>query len=291
MSDGYLSRVCELLEGAQERVIVVSAYLGASTLERLLDSVSPGVTRAVFSRWDMQDIASGATDWQAWDVAKAYAADLYACPNLHAKLYVSDENALVGSANATAAGLGGQGHGNLELLVPVEATQEDVSRVLALAAREARDAVPMGADAAGNDVGDTSVAVWLPEVYPDRLLKALQGQEPHTIETHRTCARLGVPEHHQGDAVLRRAVGETTVCRIVRHEFDARPTPMTVERLRDLLADKVGPELGVVSADRLAPLVYWLGQFGANTHAVTAPGDTIPTLYPGRRLVSYEFRE
>lgn len=287
-----LSRVCALFEAARERVIIASAYLGSRTLDRLLSSVPKAVTRvAVFCRWSVQDIASGATDWRAWNVARAHAADMYACASLHAKFYVSDDRALVGSANATAAGLGGEGRGNLELLVPVDAAQEDVARVLALATQEAKEAAPIGADVAGDDGRGSDVGFWLPAVDPDVFLDVVRGRRPHTIETRRTCARLGVPEHGQGEGAIRGAVGETTLFRIVRHEFDTRPTPMTVERLRDLLVDKAGSSLGEVSTERLAPLVQWLGRFGTNTHAITSPRETIPTLYPGRRLVSYEFKE
>ena len=287
-----LARVCALFAAARERVIVVSAYLGSRTLDRLLSSVPRAVTRvSVFCRWRVQDIASGATDWRAWDVARSYDADMFACPNLHAKLYVSDERALVGSANATAAGLGEDGGGNLELLVPVDAAQEDVARVLVLATQDATEAVPMGADVAGDDGGGEDVAMWLPEVDPDVFVDAVRGRAPHTIETRRTCAGLGLSGHRQDEVAVRRAVGETTLFRIVRREFDTKPTPMTVEGLRRLLADKAGSGFGDVSTERLVSLVQWLGHFGTNTHAMTSPREGIPTLYPGGRLASYEFKE
>ena len=286
----YLSRVCALFQAARKRAIVASAYLGASTLERILDSIPKTVTQVtVFTRWGKEDIASGATDWRAWDVARARSARLYACPRLHAKIYVADEMALVGSANATAAGLGGDNRGNLELLVPVKTEQVDVARVLDLVGREATEAVPIGFDATCDDVGH-DVPVWLPEVGPGELLEALWGRKLHTAQTRRTCSVLRVPQRQDDDVLLRRSVRETTAFRIVGHEFESRPTPMTVDGLRALLADKVGLGFDDVSEERLAPLVHWLGHFGTNTHAVTSPEDTIPTLYPGKRLASYEFR-
>ena len=287
-----LSRVCALINGARERVSVVSAYLGADTLERLLDSVPEAVTQvAVFTRWDIQDITSGATDWKAWDVARARSVSLCACPRLHAKVYVADEQALVGSANATASGLGGGSYGNLELLMPVDASQADVAQVLTLTAQESTEAVPFGADAASRDSSRDDVPIWIPEVSPDRFLQAFRGQKPHTGQTRKICSVLQVPERHQDDTLVRRAVRETTSFRVVSHEFDTRPTPMAVDGLRDLLADKVDFGFGEVPTGRLAPLICWLGYFGTNTHAVTSPGDLTPTLYPGGRLASYEFRD
>ena len=285
-----LSRVCALFSRARERVIVVSAYLGADTLEKLLDSVPAVVTQVtVVTRWDIRDITSGATDWRAWDVARASSASLRACPGLHAKVYVADEQALVGSANATASGLGGGGSGNLELLIPVAASQADVAQVLALAVQESTEAVPLGADASNHDSSSSDVPIWIPEISPDRFLKAFRGQSPHTDQTRRTCSVLRIPEHHQDDALLRSAVQNTTLFRVVSHEFDTRPTPMTVDGLRDLLADKVDFGFGEMSTKRLAPLIHWLGHFGTNTHVITSPGDLTPTLYPGGRLASYEF--
>ena len=113
-----LSRVRRLFTGARHRVVVVSAFVGAEALDKILESVPEEVEQiAVFARWDTNDIASGATDWQAWDVASRHAVPFYACPGLHAKMYIADEKALVGSANATARGLGFGGISNLELLI------------------------------------------------------------------------------------------------------------------------------------------------------------------------------
>ena len=286
-----LSRICSLFGEAKERVVILSAYVGAATLERLLDSVPEAVTQiTVFARWNIEDISNGATDWQVWDIAKARSTSLCACPRLHAKVYVADEQALVGSANATASGLGGGGHGNLELLMPVDASQADVAQVLALAVQESTEAVPLGADAASHDSSDNDAPIWIPEVNPDRFLEAFRGQRPHTDQTRKICSVLRIPERHQDDILLRSAVQDTTSFRVVSHEFDTRPTPMTVDGLRDLLVDKVDFGFGEVSSKRFAPLIHWLGYFGTNTHAITTPGDLTPTLYPGGRLASYEFR-
>ena len=283
-----LSRVCALFRGARKNAIVASAYLGANTLERILDSMPQTVQVSVFTRWGTEDIVSGATDWRAWDVAMARSARLYACPRLHAKIYIADENALVGSANATASGLGVGDRGNLELLVPVKANQVDVARVLDLVAKESTEAVPIGFDAAYEDPIGDDIAIWLPEIDPDSFVEIVQGRRPHTPQSRKMCAALRVLERQEDDTLLRKAVRETTLFRIVGHEFDSRPTPMTVDNLRDLLVDKVDAGFDRVSTDRLAPLVHWLGRYGTNAHAVTAPGDAVPTLYPGGRLASYK---
>lgn len=288
-----LSRICRLLGSAQEQVIIASAYLGAGTLDRLLEAIPDRVTRtAVIARWDIKDMTSGATDWRAWDVARRYAVPLYACPRLHAKIYVADDLALVGSANATASGLGLGGPGNLELLMPVPTSQEDVSRVLALTEEESVEAMPVGADVTGSDSGDDeSMPFWLPDIGPDRFLDALQRRSPHTDHTIKTCSWLHLSKEDRDDRLVRRAVQETTFFRVVKDEMDTRPTPMTVVDLRELLSEKIDARLGQLSSDRLALLVEWLGRFGANTHAVLSAGRATPTLFPGARLASYEITD
>ena len=274
-------------------MIVVSAYLGAGTLETLIDAVPVAVPRTkVFARWDIDDMRSGATDWQVWDVAKRCGVPLFACRRLHAKMYVADDEALVGSANATTSGLALGEEGNLELLIPVRTNQSDVSSVLAATEREAVEAMPIDADVASHGVSDDQIApFWIPEVGPERFLDALQGRRPHTEETLKTCSWLNLPENARDDADIRRAVREATSSRIVREQIDARPMPMTVLGLRKLLSSKFGSRLDQLQTDRLAFLVEWLGRFGANTHAVASPGDATPTLFPGTRIVSYEIMD
>lgn len=222
-------------------------------------------------------------------MAKSRGIPLFACPRLHAKMYIADDEALVGSANATTSGLALGEEGNLELLIPVQTNQSDVSSVLAAAEREAVEAMPIGADVAGHGASDDQRApIWIPEVGPDRFLDAFQGRRPHTEETLKTCSWLNLPESGRDDADIRRAVREATSSRIVREEINARPMPMTVSGLRKLLSSKFGSPLDQLQTDHLAFLVEWLGRFGANTHAVSSPGDATATLFPGTRIVSYE---
>ena len=287
-----LSRVCSLFGGARRRVVVLSAYVGAATLDRMLGAVPRDVADvSVFVRWGVGDIASGASDWEAWDVAKARAASLFSCPRLHAKAYVCDEWALVGSANATASGLGATGGGNLEVLVPVGARQPDLLRLLAAVERESTEACPFGADARRVASNVDGLGVWVPEVGPDAVLGALRGERQHDDQTRGICAILGIPEALENNVLVRRAVRGTTAFRIVTEEVQVRPMPMSVERVRDLLTQRVGSSFGQLAVARLGPLMQWLAYFGVNTHAMTSLGDAVPTLYPGRRLASYRLRE
>lgn len=293
MNNG-LSRIRALFSRARDRVIVVSAYVGANTLDQLLDSVPQAVPRtAVFARWDFQDIASGATDWRAWDVASNRGVPFYACPDLHAKIYVADDKALVGSANATASGMGVGGPGNVELLMPVDTTQPDVSRILAITERCSIEAMPVGADTANDqDVGSSDgIPIWIPEASPETFLDAFHGRTTHTDETLRICTALRLPEQSCRQALLRDALRETTTFRVAKHEFDTRPVLMTVGQLRDLLSERVDSRLGSVPLERLSLLVQWLGYFGANTHLGASAHGMTPALHAGERLTTYKIKD
>lgn len=292
MSDG-LSRVCALFGRARERVIVVSAYLGVTVLEEVLDSVPKSVPSvAIFARWELQDVASGATDWRAWDVAKDRGVPLYACAELHAKMYVADNEALVGSANATASGLGLGGRGNIELLMPTDTSQPDVSWVLAATRRGSVEATPFGVDAIDYaEPGSVTTPIWIPEVNPDVFLDAVLGRVPATEAMRRTAAKLHISRGSSGvDVALRTAVRATTAFRAVRKEFDTRQVPMTVAELRDLLVRRVDSRCSSLSSEQLALLVQWIGRFGANTHSRT-PDKGLPQLYAGERLASFPASE
>ena len=289
-NNSALSRICTLFGRARDRVTIVSAYLGSTALAQVLDSVPKSVADvAIFARWDLQDIASGATDWQAWDVARDRGVRLYACAGLHAKMYVADGEALVGSANATASGLGLGGRGNIELLMAVDTSQPDVSRVLATVESGCVEAPPLGADTMGSVASASEVVpIWIPEVNPNAFLDVVLGRARATDTAHRMFAALGLSKD-SSEAALRTAARSTTAFRVVKEQFDTRPVSMAVAELRDLLVGRVDSRCSNLSSEQLALLVQWLGRFGANTHSRT-PDKGLPRLYAGERLASFPDR-
>ena len=286
-----LSRVRRLFNGARHRVIVVSAFLGAEALDELLKSIPRDVEQvAVFVRWATHDIATGATDWQAWDVASRHEVGFYACPGLHAKMYIADDKALVGSANATARGLGLGGNSNLELLISADTDQEDVADVLAAVKERSSIAEPIGADAA-ECLGESSVLpFWLPQIPPELLIDALRGHIPHTDETRAASDALELQEGESGIGKIRSSLSKKTAFRFVRQVFDGRPLPMKEEELRKLLTERLDSRFADLPNESFALLVRWLGQFGENTHlAPPMDGDGL-VLVPGGILSSISER-
>ena len=238
----------------------------------------------------MDDLASGATDWRAWDVAKEHGVLLHAHPDLHVKMYVADNTALVGSANATAAGLGTGPRPNLEMLVSMDAHHPDVADTLDRVRRDSSVARPWGSDMTGGTDGgefDGALPLWLPDGDPGEFHEAYAGRTHHTEETRATCKSLGLDESGSPVSALRSALGDTTVFRVVRHAFDGRPLPMTLNDIRSLLADEIDPRLIGLEDGRMVSLVKWLGHFGENTHLGPHARDVAPSLYPGKRLATF----
>ncbi len=286
-----LSRVCRFFTGARHRVVVVSAFVGAEALDKLLKSVPKEVKEvAVFARWDTDDIASGATDWKAWDVASRHEVPFYACPGLHAKIYIADEKALVGSANTTNRGLGLRGQSNLELLIPADAAQEDVAGVLADVEERSSIAAPIGADAAECLNARSTFPFWLPQVSPELFMDALKGHIAHTKDTRTASDALELQEGESSVGRIRLALRQKTTFRFVRQVFDERLLPMKEDELRELLAERIDSRFADLSNESIALLVWWLGRFGENTHLAPGTEGGELVLRPGGILSSFQER-
>jgi hypothetical protein len=97
----------------------------------------------VFTRWHPKEIAAGVSDLEVFEIVAARPnAALYLIDNLHAKIYVSDEAVLTGSANLTAPALGWCRSPNLEILLAVSKDAIEIQRCLdsIVNAREATEA-------------------------------------------------------------------------------------------------------------------------------------------------------
>ena len=287
-----LDRICSLLQLAHQRVIIVSAFVGAKTLDVLLSSVPDRVkSRALYVRWRIDDIASGASDWNAWDVAKRHGTTIYACENLHAKIYISDDKALVGSANATHSGLGS--NGNLELLMLTDADQPDVAQTLQTIKNNAHRAPPIGADIGyqlniHTQSDDSEIPIWLPEVSPSTFLNAFLGRAAHTAETLAICRVLGLPESGGSYEDLASALGATTTFRVVHEAFNNRLRSMSMQQLQILLSNQIDQTIKEVPDERMNFLIQWLGRFGENTHLAPRSDKDALALSPGKLLGTFE---
>ncbi|MDQ4142635.1 MAG: hypothetical protein M3198_02655 [Actinomycetota bacterium] len=187
--------VAELCRGAQS-VIVVSPFITRPGLQPVLNEVSHAASLTVFTRWRPEEIARGASDPAVYEDVVAAGGTLRLHHLLHAKVYLADRRALVGSANTTLHGLGWDAPGALEILVPAAADDPAVSALMSLldstaslASREIRDAVVRRAEMAAAaefaplKQGGAGPASWLPSFrFPETLWHAYRGHRSPEVK-------------------------------------------------------------------------------------------------------------
>lgn len=154
--------VVEASRQAQTEVVLCAPFVKAATLTRVLDSIAPGVTIQVFTRWRPDEVAAGVSDTTILPLVEDRGGSVHLCDRLHAKLFRFDDRALIGSANLTASALGWAANPNLELIAEVGA---DLPQVLSLEARLNRDSIPASAEIAAEV---ERVAALLPSRAPIR---------------------------------------------------------------------------------------------------------------------------
>lgn len=111
--------IVSFLASARKSVLIVAPFLKFKASARLLEVIPDSVETKIITRWRPADIVAGASDLSVFDLAKQKQIPLYLRQDLHAKLFASDDECLVGSANVTSAALGWSRTSNLELLTPI----------------------------------------------------------------------------------------------------------------------------------------------------------------------------
>lgn len=129
ITDG--ERIKSLLAGAKQRVLLCAPFVKARVLQTILSVVPEAVPVQVVTRWKAAEVAAGISDLDALLIADERPnTKLALLDDLHAKLYLADDQCLVGSANLTASALGWSERSNIELLVPAQPSHPDVAYLL-----------------------------------------------------------------------------------------------------------------------------------------------------------------
>ena len=185
IADG--ERLKTLLKKAHVRVILCAPFIKADVLKTILPIVPTNIPVQIFTRWRATEVAAGVSDLEVLQIATERPhTELRLLNNLHAKLYLVDEQCLVGSANLTASALGWAKNSNVELLIPAKSTDPDINYLLKqleaaeIATIEIRSKIEAMANALkmtkleeGEDMSDDSSGrqfAWLPRcAAPDKL--------------------------------------------------------------------------------------------------------------------------
>lgn len=257
---------------ARSEVVLVAPFIKRSVLEACVSEIRPDVELRVFTRWDPAEVAAGVSDPEIITIPGLEEA-VELVPSLHAKAYVADDVALVGSANLTERALGmGEVPANLEVLIKTGATSPEVATLLQEVHASGRatnanyaEAVRQRADlVAGEAPGSEPVSVtrFFPTARePARLLATYSGarhESPADMDAKADLMRLAVP-HGLSDEDFHEFVAA-----VLRDHPDLVPLYATgqvdSETLRGVLVD----ELGVARAEadrRVETLVLWLKHF------------------------------
>ncbi|MGW4967255.1 phospholipase D family protein [Nonomuraea sp. NPDC004186] len=122
----------DMMTGAHERVALVAPFIKREVLAAVLSAVPSSVESVeCITRWVPEEVAAGVSDPEIIELAEDdKRLRIALCPSLHAKLYLTGERCLIGSANLTAKATGWATNPNIEILVEVPAVHPEVGRVL-----------------------------------------------------------------------------------------------------------------------------------------------------------------
>lgn len=94
----------QFASACRSRMLIGSPYVNSGVLE-LTSIVSKDVSRTLITRTDLRDFAVGASSVDSLCALASDGVTIKALSNLHAKMYILDNIALVTSANATVSGM------------------------------------------------------------------------------------------------------------------------------------------------------------------------------------------
>jgi hypothetical protein len=197
--------VAELMASARREVVLIAPFIKEAVIRRLLEGVAPEVQLQVVTRWRLDEIVAGVSDLGVWPVVRDHGGRLLLLGNLHAKVYLADGAALVGSANLTSAALVGPDRGNLETLISTDRSHPTVVGIEAyIKARstEATEDLHLALSEAAAEATPQSVTdyYWVPTFrHPTDLLAAAEGTRGFTKDQTRLArqelASLGLRAH------------------------------------------------------------------------------------------------
>ena len=287
-------RVREHLLHATKSVVIVSAYIRSNTLKNLLCGINSNVSITIYARWQIKDLISGASDVMVPNVAQDYNASFLIYPHLHAKIYVADELALVGSANATARGLGSIGSHNLEVLVKHSAQDPDIKLLLDTLLNKAI-VPPLLRE---NDIAElvdmfdtnrsfldilagSQIEHWLPQSSPDDVLEYINGGQIPSAKVLHDCIAMNLTQGYDSISTIKQIVHDHPVFAIIREHIHDTKQPLNRFDLIEILylitnRDKI------MIQDNVDLLANWLDKYDDNIYMVHIPGKRKYTLNPGR---------
>ena len=97
-------------------LFIVTPYLKADALNKVLNEISPATSLTCVTRWHPNDLIQGSSDLECHGQIVERGGLFLLHPFLHAKYYQIDDLILIGSANLTLSGMGWASQSNFEIL-------------------------------------------------------------------------------------------------------------------------------------------------------------------------------
>lgn len=132
------------MTGANGRVILVAPFVKREVLAATL-SAAPTTVENIecITRWVPEEVAAGVSDPEIIELTEEdKRLRIALCPTLHAKLYLTGERCLIGSANLTGKATGRAASPNIEVLVEAPSAHPEIVRVLTEIEARAVEATP-----------------------------------------------------------------------------------------------------------------------------------------------------
>ena len=296
--DGDL--LVEHLSRARTAVLLCAPFIKAGVAKRLLAAIHPDVSVEIVTRWHAEEVAAGVSDLEVFELASGReGTTLRLLDNLHAKLYLSDEKLLAGSANLTATALGWCNDPNLELLVAIPTDNDAVTRcrtgltAARLATSEERAAIQALVDELhrspmpeSKNVDEALAGLWLPKLAaPERLFAAYTPSARERL----TASAIEAADHDLNALAIPPGLGESAFRTQVADRFSTMPAIVTIlaaaqSDLTDAsaagLIQSMAEEPEMTPAMRWQIVREWLTYFLRDKYEI-APQSFVTRLRPG----------
>lgn len=126
LDQNHRDAIIDAFEKAQQRIRIISPFVQETMTRYLADAAAKGISSQLITRFYREDFIKSVSSLTALKNLQTAGAGIYALKDLHAKLYLFDDNlAIIGSANFTGGGFGN----NVELSLYIEDECEIIKRL------------------------------------------------------------------------------------------------------------------------------------------------------------------
>lgn len=117
LNQNHHDAIVDAFEKTEHRIRIISPFIQDSMTRHLVASMDKGIAAQLITRFYREDFIRSVSSLTALRNLRKAGVDIFALKDLHAKLYLFDDNiAIIGSANFTGGGFGN----NIELSLYIE---------------------------------------------------------------------------------------------------------------------------------------------------------------------------